>query len=154
VSRPNPPASALPRPSAVWTFFDGSYINFDVLKEVDLVPESWEVARLGGFDIRIEPRANLVRSDADMVYGIAATATHEELTRLYAHAKDVLGALYLPEPVLVETLGGKWRPALCYICPDMKSRPADSAYVERILAPARENGFPQWYLDRLAKFLP
>ena len=27
MSRPNPPASALPRPSAVWTFFYGSYIN-------------------------------------------------------------------------------------------------------------------------------
>lgn len=72
----------------VWTFFYGSYINFEVLKEVDLVPERWEVARLGGFDIRIEPRANLVQSDTDVVYGIAATATHEELTRLYVHAKD------------------------------------------------------------------
>ena len=57
MSRPNPPGSARPRPAAVWTFFYGSYINFDVLKEVDMVPQSWEVARLGGFDIRIEPRA-------------------------------------------------------------------------------------------------
>jgi hypothetical protein len=138
----------------VWTFFYGSYINFEVLKEVDLVPESWEVARLGGFDIRIGPRANLVRSDTDVVYGITATATHDELTRLYAHAKDVLGELYLPEPVLVETLDGKWRSALCYICPYMEPRPADPAYVERILGPARTYGFPQWYLDRLAEFLP
>jgi hypothetical protein len=53
----------------VWTFFYGSYINFDVLKEVDLVPESWEVARLGGFDIRIEPRANLVRPTLPMWSG-------------------------------------------------------------------------------------
>lgn len=42
----------------VWTFFYGSYINFEVLKDVDVVPENWEVARLAGFDIRIQPRSN------------------------------------------------------------------------------------------------
>jgi hypothetical protein len=69
------------------------------------------MARLAGFDIRIQPRANLVRSDVGTVYGIVATATHDELARLYGHARDVLGELYLPEPVLAETLDGKWRPA-------------------------------------------
>ncbi len=49
---------------AVWTFFYGSYMNFDVLREVNLVPQQHEVAQLDGFDIRIAPRANLVRSDA------------------------------------------------------------------------------------------
>jgi hypothetical protein len=41
---------------------------------------------------------------------------------------------------------------MCYICPDMEPRSADPAYVERILAPAREFGFPSWYLDRLSRF--
>lgn len=133
--------TAAPR---AWTFFYGSYLNFEVLKEADLVPEKREVARLAGFDIRIQPRANLVRSDAGTVYGIVATATHDELARLYAHAQEVLGELYLPEPVLAGTLDGKWRPALCYICPDMNPRPPDRAHVQRILAPARSYGFPGW----------
>jgi hypothetical protein len=68
----------------VWVFSYGSYKNFSVLREVDLVPERWRVRRLGGFDIRIRPRANLICSDRDSVYGIAATATHAELSRLYA----------------------------------------------------------------------
>ena len=136
----------------VWVLFYGSYINLTVLKEVDLVPERWEVARLPGFDIRIEPRANLVRSDRDSVYGILATATHAELARLYAHAKDVLGEVYLPEAVLVETLDGRWRPALCYICPEMRPRPADGAYVDRIAGPARSYGFPEWYVRRIEGF--
>ncbi len=67
-------------------------------------------------------------------------------------AHDVLDDLYLPEAVLVSTLDDKWMPALCYICPHMEPRPADAAYVERILGPARGYGFPQWYLDRLGKF--
>jgi hypothetical protein len=78
----------------VWTFFYGSYINFAVLEEVDLIPEKWEVARLSGFDIRIAPRANLVPSDTHVVYGIVATAGHDELARLYEHAQHVLGELY------------------------------------------------------------
>jgi hypothetical protein len=136
----------------VWTFFYGSYINFRVLKEVDIVPDRWEVARLGGFDIRIQPRANLVRSDQHCVYGIVATATHQELGRLYAHAKNVLGETYLPEAVLVETLDGRWRPALCYLAPAMEPRPAANDYIDRIAGPAREFGFPEWYIGRIESF--
>ena len=57
---------------------------------------------------RVRPRAILVRS---------ATGTHRELGRLYEHAKDVLGEVYLPEAVLAQTLDGMLRPALCYISP-------------------------------------
>jgi hypothetical protein len=138
----------------VWTFFYGSYINLNVLKEVNYTPEQWAVARLHGYDIRIGPRANLVRSDQHVVYGIIATATHAELDRLYAHAKDVLGELYLPEAVLVETLDGKWQPALCYICPAMEARPAANDYIDRIAGPAKAYGFPDWYIQRLESFRP
>ncbi len=137
---------------SVWTFFYGSYMNLDVLKEVDYLPERYEVARLSGYDIRIQPLANLVRSDKDTVYGIVAPGTHEQLARLYAHAKDVLGGTYLPHPVLVQTLDGKWLPALCYIAPSMDSRPAAGDYVDRIVGPARRYGFPKWYIDRLESF--
>lgn len=63
----------------VWTFFYGSYINLNVLREVDFAPRRHEVARLPGFNIRIAPLANLVRSDEHTVYGIVATGTHDEL---------------------------------------------------------------------------
>lgn len=136
----------------IWTFFYGSYMNFDVLKEVDLMPERWEVAKLYGFDIRIQPRANLIRSDQHCVYGIIAAVTHEELQHLYAHAQGVLGEVYLPEAVLIETLDGKWLPALCYICPEMQPRPAAEDYLDRIIKPAKALGFPQWYIARLESF--
>jgi hypothetical protein len=81
-----------------------------------------------------------------------ATAKDDELARLYAHAKDVLGQLYLPEAVLVGTLAGLWRPALCYICPEMAPQQADNDYIERIVGPARVLGFAQWYVARLESF--
>jgi len=137
----------------VRTFFHGSYMNFDVLREVNYIPEKWAVAKLSGFDIVIRPRANLLRSEQHCVYGIVATATHQELGRLYAHAQDIiLGKIYLPEVVLVETSDNKWQPALCYICPEMKSQPAAPDYVDRIVKPAKEFGFPEWYIKRLESF--
>jgi gamma-glutamyl AIG2-like cyclotransferase len=139
---------------AVWVFFYGSYMNRAVLAEVDLVPGQWQVARLGGFDIRIQPRANLVRSEAHQVHGVLATATHHALARLYAHAEHVLGEVYRPEAVLAQTLDGPWRPALCYIAAEMAPRPAENDYVDRIVGPARELGFPAEYVQRLESFRP
>lgn len=135
----------------VRVFFYGSYMNQTVLREVDLVPERLEVARLDGYDIRIAPRANLVTSTEGCVYGVLAEATHAQLARLYAHAKDVLGETYLPHPVLAQTRTGAWYPALCYIAPSMVPRPPDPAYVDRIVQPARELRFPDWYISRLQR---
>lgn len=136
----------------IWTFFYGSYMNLDVLKGVDYIPRRYEVARLPGFDISIGPLANLVRSDRHSVYGIVATGTHAELARLYDHAESVLGGKYLPEPVLVVTESGQWLPALTYIAPSLPDQTVADDYLDRILVPAREHGFPQWYLDRLESF--
>jgi hypothetical protein len=138
----------------VWTFFYGSYINLNVPREVDYVPDKLEVVRLAGFDIRIQPRANLVRSDQHSVYGILATGTHAELSRLYAHAKDVLGETYLPEAILAETHHGTFMPAMGYVCPALDPRPATNDYIDRIVVSAREYGFPEWYIQRIENFRP
>src|SRR5262249_17712645 len=131
----------------VWVFFYGSFINLDVLRGAGLVPDRVEVARLSGFDIAIRPLANLIRSDQDSVYGILVAASHAELGRLYDYARDQLGGLYLPEAVLAET-SGAWRPALCYLAPQLEPRTAANDYLDRIVVAARQHGFPAWYLAR------
>lgn len=138
----------------VWAFFYGSFINLDVLRSVGLVPDAVVVARLSGFDIEIRPLANLVRSDEHSVYGILARATHAELGRLYDYARNNLGGSYLPEAVLVQTITGQWQPALCYIAPEIEPKMASDEYVDRIVIPARNHGFPDWYLTRLESFRP
>jgi hypothetical protein len=140
-------------PHHVSVFFYGSFIHRGVLAEVGVEPVSWAVATLPGFDIRIAPRANLVRAVDGVAFGVLASATHEELRRLYTHAEQVLGEVYLPQAVLVRA-ADTWTPALCYIAPEMVERPAERAYVERILRPARELGFPRWYLQRIEAYLP
>ena len=138
----------------IWVFFYGSYMNRAVLAEVELRPAQFLPARVTGFDVRIAPRANLVRAPGCTVFGALATATHAELERLYAHARDVLGEVYLPEAIVAEDAAGASRPALCYLAHDMVERPAEAAYVERVIAGARELGAPLEYLERLAAFLP
>jgi hypothetical protein len=134
-------------------FFYGSYMNPRVLAEADVVPERFETARLDGFDIEIRPLANLVPAPDRCVFGLLTRARHAELERLYVHAREVLGGRYLPHPVVVRTRSSGARPALCYIAPSLPARPAANDYVERILAPAREYGFPARYLERLESFL-
>lgn len=137
----------------VWTYFYGSNINLEILKRFDYVPERVEVARLPGFDITIRPLANLVPSEGRCVYGILATGTHDDLERLYGrYVQDELGATYLPEAVLCQTLDERWVPALCYIAGVMDPAPASDDYLERIVKPARDFGFPDWYIERLESF--
>lgn len=128
--------------------------ELDVLRGVDIIPGRWEAARLDGFELRIAPRANLVPSERESAYGIVATTTHAELERLYAHARDVLGEVYRPEAIVVETTEGSARPALCYLTSDMEPGPAEADYVERILQPASRLGFPDAYLKKIRSFLP
>jgi hypothetical protein len=138
----------------VWVFFYGSYMNRRVLSDLGLTPEELEPARVAGWDIAIHPRANMVRSETASVHGVLARMTHDELSRLYAHAKDVLGEVYLPEAVLAETRTGTMRPALCYVCPGMDPRPPAEDYVDRIVDAACEAGLPAAYVARLESFRP
>ncbi len=133
----------------VKVFFYGSFINRRVLAEVDLRPGKVEVARIWGFDIRIQPLANLVRSERHSVYGIVCETTHAELDRLYG--QEWVGT-YLPEAVLAETQDGRLIPALCYIAPEMDPSRAADDYVDRIVDPAREYGFPEWYIERIESY--
>jgi len=72
----------------IWVFFYGAYINFSVLREVDLIPAEYRVATLSGFRLNIAPSATLSREPGSTVWGIIATATHEELRRLYVDAEE------------------------------------------------------------------
>lgn len=138
----------------IWVFFYGSYINIKVLKDIGLQVTEYDVARIDGYDIEINPIVNLVKSDKECVYGIATTATHDELKHLYDHAQKVLGGNYLPEAVLLQTRDGKWRASLCYIANSIPPKPPTNDYIDTITESAKEYAFPLWYIDKLGSFRP
>jgi len=140
-------ASAAEKKIAV--FFYGSFMRREVMARAGYTPDHIEVAKLNGFDIHIDPHANISRSDQHAIYGILVSATHAQLHKLYA--MDGVG-VFLPEAVLVQTTDGKLQPAMCYIPPARSNQPADREYLERLISVAVEYGFPEWYVARLTRF--
>ncbi|NGX46706.1 MAG: hypothetical protein K1000chlam3_00067 [Chlamydiae bacterium] len=137
----------------IWTFFYGSWIDLKILKEKDFFPEQHEIARLYGFGIYIQPIANLIPSDSQVVYGILLATTREKHQKIFtALTRGTMGSIYLPEAVLVETLEGKLKPALCYIASRAELKPANPDYLNPFVQSAKEWKFPQWYIKHLESF--
>jgi hypothetical protein len=133
----------------VWTFFYGSFMNRAVCAEAGADLGEVEVARLAGRELRIGPLATLLPSPRGVAYGLLACMSHAELERLYGLAWV---GRYVPEPVIVETAAGRTCAALVYVKYDVAYAPAAPDYVDRILAPARQHGFPDWYLEHVERF--
>jgi Gamma-glutamyl cyclotransferase, AIG2-like len=136
--------------STVWGFFYGGLINPEVMARVGMKPTGQEVATLPGYDIRIRPLVNLVTDPGSVVYGLLLQLTHEELHKVYSQLK----ATYLPQPVLAFTLDGKARPALCYVVPELADGEAEAEHVLSLLKAAEKLDFPDWYLEKIRRFLP
>ena len=134
-------------------FFYGSYINFDVLAEAGIEEREHEPVRLPGYRLVIEPFANLEADDASQAYGILTKLSHDELYRLYQeHAREKLGVAYHPEAVLVFNIDNALMPALCYRAHEMEPATPEPDYVDRILHPARDYGFPADYIEDIESF--
>jgi len=134
----------------VWGFFYGGLINPRVMDRLGMTPRHQELAMLPGFDLRIAPLVNLVRSPRDVVFGMLMRLTHEQLQNVYGQLK----AVYLPEAVLAVDAEGRARPALCYIVPDMEPGQADADHVNPLLESAQALGFPEWYVSKIRSYLP
>jgi len=133
----------------VSVFFYGSFMRADVMAKSSVSPAQVEVAQLQGYDITLDPHANIFPCAFASVFGILVKVTHEELTRMYG----VSGVgVFLPEAVLVKVGEGSWMPALCFMPPGRSEKKPDLAYLVRLIEAAVVRGLPQNYIDRLQKF--
>jgi hypothetical protein len=136
----------------VWTFFYGSFMNPAVLAKADVHPTELQKARLDAWRLTIAPRATLVPSRRDAVFGILAQLTHADLDKLYT--KDWFGfGTYLPEAVAVTDANGRQVPALTYIAWEERSGKPTAEYIERIVSIARAYSFPDDYVRHIESFL-
>ena len=134
-------------------FFYGGYMNMKTLEEAGVSKRAFAPASIHGYELVIQPHANIIEAGDGVVYGILANMTHDELETLYGdNINQRLGVPYFPEAMLVFTRGGKITPAMVYIAHDMKPAKADNDYVDSILKPAETYGFPKWYVDKIASF--
>ncbi len=134
----------------VKVFLYGSFMSLQVLRNHGLTREiaPLEVATLEGFDIALSPSATLVPSTKDMVYGVIAELTQEELDLLYTRdwLKD-----YRARPIIVKRRNGQEVAATCYIAPPHPNSPTKPDYVAQLIETSTAYSFPSWYVERLRK---
>jgi len=137
----------------IQVFLYGSTISLKTLEAAGLPKRAFAPASIVGFDLTIQPIANLTRSGDGVVYGILANFTHTELATLKKyHAAKVSKADFNIEPVLVNTRGGKTVPAITHMSNNLPAASAKDDYIDSIIKAASKYGFPNWYMEHLKTF--
>ena len=96
--------------SLVNVFFYGSYMNFQVLQEVDIDERTFEICSISGYELTISPLANLSKKEHGTAYGILTRLTHAELDRLYRdHAEKLSAGSIYPKRSLSTGQTGRFR---------------------------------------------
>lgn len=121
----------------------------DVMNRAGFAPASVEVAKLNGYDICLDPHANVFPSPMRSVYGIVVQASHAELERMYGTSG--VGS-FLPEAVLVTMPDGRWLPVMCYLPPTRSNTAPDQPYLVRLIEAAQLRGLPDDYIARLQSY--
>ena len=125
------------------------------MQEMGIKRRAFAPAQITGYELVIGSSATLVDAGGGIVYGILANLTHTELSQVYESQTSSVGlAGYVPEPVLVQTRGGKIVASLTYIMPEVENGSPRAGYVEKILEAAKNYGFPAWYRAHIQRFLP
>ena len=127
-------------------FFYGLFMDESLLATKGIEPSEVSFGFVDGYALRIGERATLVRRPDSRAYGAMMDITPSEATALYA--EDSV-ADYVPEPVVVELLGGTQVEATCYNLPSDRVTGANKKYAESLLELATRLDFPDSYLDQI-----
>jgi hypothetical protein len=123
-----------------------------VLAEYGVAAAGAAAASVGGYDLVIGPRVNLVRSPWGRAYGAVVAVTHDDLAGLYTGLEQQYGIRYVPEAVLAQTRDGQHAAAQCYIAHEMEPGEPDAAYVRQLAGCIRALGLPEWYAAHVESF--
>ena len=135
-------------------FFYGTFMDPTVLAEYGVITDVTVPAKVSGFELRIQPRVNLVPCEEACVYGTVSSVTHDDLEKIYSNLERNFGLKYLPEAVLAELLQAvpQFEPALCYIASHMTPGPASPDYVKELAECVRALNFPESYAKHIESF--
>lgn len=100
--------------------------------------------------------ANIVPKERGTVYGVLLVASREDHERMLTLLLETgtMGAPYLPEAAVVETLDGRTCPTLVYTKLQGEVGDPSREYLDSIVRAAKRWGFPAPYVSRLENFLP
>ena len=129
-------------------FFYGLFMDADILRDSNILPENPRRAFVEGFGLLIGQRATLVPAPGARAYGMVFALSHDELESLYGTPGL---EQYRPEAVLARSLEGEPIPALCF---NLREAPAaDEAnpdYAARLRTALGKLDFPPEYIESVA----
>ncbi len=134
--------------NSVKIFFYGSFMDLEVLRDLGVVPQAFETAKLKRWGITFSPMATLVPREGDVVYGAVAELSRTDVEKLYS--RDDLKR-YKPIDVTVETEHNKRVSAQCYISKSGTGQKPSVDYLQRVVSAAQKLEFPTSYLSKLRR---
>lgn len=139
----------------IQVFFYGALMSPEIMQSHGIKRRAFAPAQISGYELVIGKGATLADAGDGTVYGILANLTHAELSQVYESRSSSIGVVgYVPEPVLVQTRGGKIVAGLTYIASEKATGSPKAGYVEKILEATKNYGFPAWYKAHIERFLP
>ena len=128
-------------------FFYGLFMDESLLRSKGVADPNLRPATLTGYRLRIGNRATLIPMSGEIVYGLVASLSHDELERLYSEPGV---QTYKPEAVLVHLPKGGGVPALCFNLPEPPSEEErNTEYAAKLRDLARQLNFPEEYVQSI-----
>lgn len=134
-------------PKRVDGFFYGLFMDEEILRDHQIIPENPRPAYVEDFALIIGNRATLVPTPSARAYGMIYALTHDEMGRLYSGPGL---KLYRPEAVIARSLEQGDFPAMCF---NLEEAPgpdeSNVEYAVRLNEALRKLNFPADYIASL-----
>lgn len=123
-------------------------MDIAILSKNGIKPSNPRKGYLNDYTLKIGSRASLIPYKGEKSYGIVMTVDSDAIQDLYAEASV---ADYIPEQVTILTDTNESVTAVCYNLPLALLSGTNESYAESLYKLAKQEGFPDDYLEKIKK---
>jgi len=132
----------------IYAFFYGLFMDADVLRNNGIEIVEARRAYADDYALLIGNRATLVAKKGARSYGMVMSVTHADISKLYSGTGL---EIYRPEAMLVNLIGDKALPAICYnlLTPPLPNE-SNPEYAKKLQVALTKLDFPKNYIVSIA----
>lgn len=131
-------------------FFYGLFMDATILMKNGIKPSNPKKGYLNDYMLKIGKRASLVPCKNEKSYGIVMTIDDDAIHKLYSKTSV---ADYIPEKVNIITTTNDSITATCYNLPSESLTGVNELYAISLYKLAKQEGFPDNYLEQIKKMI-
>lgn len=129
-------------------FFYGLFMDRAILLKNGIEPTHPRKGYLNHYALKIGNRASLIPLKGERAYGIVMSAPEAAIHQLYSESSV---ADYVPEKVVITSMGGETIPAFCYNLPAELIKGTNQSYAWSLYQLIKQEGFPEEYLSKVLR---